>query len=337
MCVAAPAQDSPMPPTVLETLMLTRRQALQAGASALAVMALPGFAMARTPSPAPENTFMSENFVTTKDGVRIFYKDWGPRDAQPIVFHHGWPLSSDDWDTQMLYFLQKGYRVIAHDRRGHGRSAQVSDGHDMDHYAADASAVFEHLDLRNAVHIGHSTGGGEVARYVARHGQPQGRVAKAVLVSAVPPLMLKTAANPGGLPIEVFDGIRAGVAANRAQLFVDFPTGPFYGFNRPGATISQGVIQNWWRQGMMGSAKAHYEGIKAFSETDQTEDLKAITVPTLVMHGDDDQVVPIADAALLSVKLVKNGTLKVYKGYPHGMLTTHADVINPDLLAFIKS
>jgi len=322
---------------VLETLMLTRRQALQAGASALAVMALPGFAMARTPSPAPENTFMSENFVTTKDGVRIFYKDWGPRDAQPIVFHHGWPLSSDDWDTQMLYFLQKGYRVIAHDRRGHGRSAQVSDGHDMDHYAADASAVFEHLDLRNAVHIGHSTGGGEVARYVARHGQPQGRVAKAVLVSAVPPLMLKTAANPGGLPIEVFDGIRAGVAANRAQLFVDFPTGPFYGFNRPGATISQGVIQNWWRQGMMGSAKAHYEGIKAFSETDQTDDLKAITVPTLVMHGDDDQVVPIADAALLSVKLVKNGTLKVYKGYPHGMLTTHADVINPDLLAFIKS
>ncbi len=326
-----------MAPNVLETLMLTRRQALQAGASALAVMALPGFAMARTPSPAPENTFMSENFVTTKDGVRIFYKDWGPRDAQPIVFHHGWPLSSDDWDTQMLYFLQKGYRVIAHDRRGHGRSAQVSDGHDMDHYAADASAVFEHLDLRNAVHIGHSTGGGEVARYVARHGQPQGRVAKAVLVSAVPPLMLKTAANPGGLPIEVFDGIRAGVAANRAQLFVDFPTGPFYGFNRPGATISQGVIQNWWRQGMMGSAKAHYEGIKAFSETDQTEDLKAITVPTLVMHGDDDQVVPIADAALLSVKLVKNGTLKVYKGYPHGMLTTHADVINPDLLAFIKS
>lgn len=326
-----------MPPNVLDTLMLTRRQALQAGASALAVMALPGFAMARTPSPAPENTFMSENYVTTKDGVRIFYKDWGPRDAQPIVFHHGWPLSSDDWDTQMLYFLQKGYRVIAHDRRGHGRSAQVSDGHDMDHYAADASAVFEHLDLRNAVHIGHSTGGGEVARYVARHGQPQGRVAKAVLVSAVPPLMLKTASNPGGLPIEVFDGIRAGVAANRAQLFVDFPTGPFYGFNRPGATISQGVIQNWWRQGMMGSAKAHYEGIKAFSETDQTEDLKAITVPTLVMHGDDDQVVPIADAALLSVKLVKNGTLKVYKGYPHGMLTTHAEVINPDLLAFIKS
>ncbi|WP_315385941.1 alpha/beta hydrolase [uncultured Stenotrophomonas sp.] len=280
---------------------------------------------------------MSENFVTTKDGVRIFFKDWGPRDAQPIVFHHGWPLSSDDWDAQMLFFVQHGYRVIAHDRRGHGRSAQVSDGHDMDHYAADASAVAEHLDLRNAVHIGHSTGGGEVARYVAKYGQPQGRVAKAVLVSAVPPLMLKTASNPGGLPIEVFDGIRAGVAANRAQLFVDFPTGPFYGFNRPGATVYPGVIQNWWRQGMMGSAKAHYEGIKAFSETDQTDDLKAITVPTLVMHGDDDQVVPIADSAELSVKLLKNGTLKVYKGYPHGMLTTHADVINPDLLAFIKA
>ena len=274
--------------------------------------------------------------ITTSDGTEIFYKDWGPRDAQPIVFHHGWPLSSDDWDAQMLFFLAKGYRVVAHDRRGHGRSAQVSDGHDMDHYAADASAVAEHLDLRNSVHIGHSTGGGEVARYVARHGQPQGRVAKAVLVSAVPPLMLKTDSNPGGLPMEVFDGIRAGVASNRAQLFVDFPAGPFYGFNREGAEVSQGVINNWWRQGMMGSAKAHYEGIKAFSETDQTEDLKAITVPTLVLHGDDDQVVPIADSALLSSKLLKNGTLKIYKGYPHGMLTTHADVINPDLLAFIE-
>jgi len=326
-----------MPPRQPDTLTLTRRQVLQVGASALAVMALPGFAAAPTRSPTPETTQMSENYVTTPDGVRIFYKDWGPRDAQPIVFHHGWPLSSDDWDAQMLFFVQHGYRVIAHDRRGHGRSAQVSDGHDMDHYAADASAVAEHLDLRNAVHIGHSTGGGEVARYVAKYGQPQGRVAKAVLVSAVPPLMLKTAANPGGLPIEVFDGIRAGVAANRAQLFVDFPTGPFYGFNRPGAKVYPGVIQNWWRQGMMGSAKAHYEGIKAFSETDQTDDLKAITVPTLVLHGDDDQVVPIADSAELSVKLLKNGTLKVYKGYPHGMLTTHADVINPDLLAFIKS
>ncbi|MCS0495939.1 alpha/beta hydrolase [Ancylobacter sp. MQZ15Z-1] len=275
-------------------------------------------------------------YVTTKDGVEIFYKDWGPKDAQPIVFHHGWPLSADDWDAQMLFFLGKGYRVIAHDRRGHGRSAQVSEGHDMDHYAADAAAVMEHLDLRNAVHIGHSTGGGEVARYVARHGEPQGRVAKAVLVSAVPPLMLKTEANPGGLPIEVFDGLRSALAASRAQFFLDVPTGPFYGFNRPGATISEGVIRNWWRQGMMGSAKAHYEGIKAFSETDQTEDLKAISVPTLVLHGEDDQVVPIDDAGRLSVKLVQNGTLKTYPGYPHGMLTVHADVLNPDLLAFVE-
>jgi non-heme chloroperoxidase len=279
---------------------------------------------------------MSNGFVTTKDGVNIFYKDWGPKSAQPIVFHHGWPLSSDDWDAQLIFFLNHGYRVVAHDRRGHGRSTQVSEGHDMDHYAADAFAVAEHLDLKNAVHIGHSTGGGEVARYVAKFGQPAGRVAKAVLVSAVPPLMLKTAANPEGLPIEVFDGFRKGVAENRAQLFLDVPAGPFYGFNRPGAKVYQGVIQNWWRQGMTGSAKAHYDGIKAFSETDQTQDLKSITVPTLVMHGDDDQIVPIADSALKSVKLLKNGTLKVYKGYPHGMLTTQADVINPDLLAFVK-
>ena len=275
--------------------------------------------------------------VTTKDGVEIYFKDWGPKTAQPIVFHHGWPLTGDDWDAQMLYFLDKGFRVIAHDRRGHGRSSQVADGHDMDHYAADASAVVEHLDLRNAVHIGHSTGGGEVARYVAKHGQPQGRVAKAVLVSAVPPLMLKTAANPGGLPIDVFDGIRSAVAANRAQFFLDFPSGPFYGFNRPGAKVSQGVINNWWRQGMTGGAKALYDGIKAFSETDQTEDLKSIDVPTLVMHGDDDQVVPIDNSAKLAVKLLKNGTLKVYPGYSHGMLTINADVINPDLLAFIQS
>lgn len=280
---------------------------------------------------------MTGSFVKTKDGVDIYFKDWGPKDAQPIVFHHGWPLSSDDWDAQMLFFAQNGYRVVAHDRRGHGRSQQVSDGHDMDHYAADASAVAEHLDLRNAVHIGHSTGGGEVARYVAKFGEPQGRVAKAVLVSAVPPLMLKTPSNPGGLPIEVFDSFRKGVAENRAQFFLDVPTGPFYGFNRPDAKVYPGVIQNWWRQGMMGSAKAHYDGVKAFSETDQTEDLKAITVPTLVLHGDDDQVVPIADSAELSVKLLKNGTLKVYKGYPHGMLTTHADVINLDLLAFVNS
>ena len=274
--------------------------------------------------------------ITTKDGVDIFYKDWGPRAAQPIVFHHGWPLSSDDWDAQMLYFVGKGYRVIAHDRRGHGRSSQVGDGHDMDHYAADASAVVEHLDLRNAVHIGHSTGGGEVARYVAKYGQPKGRVAKAVLVSSVPPLMVKTESNPGGTPIEVFDGFRKALADNRAQFYIDVAAGPFYGFNRPGAKVSQGVINNWWRQGMIGSAMAHYEGIKAFSETDQTDDLKAITVPTLVLQGDDDQVVPYKDASLLQAKLLKNGTLKIYPGFPHGMLTTHADVINPDLLAFIK-
>ena len=274
--------------------------------------------------------------ITTKDGVEIFFKDWGPKDAQPIMFHHGWPLSSDDWDAQMLFFVQNGFRVVAHDRRGHGRSAQVSDGHDMDHYAADAFAVVEHLDLKNAVHIGHSTGGGEVARYVAKHGEPSGRVAKAVLVSAVPPLMLKTDANPEGLPLDVFDGFRNATAANRAQFFLDVPAGPFYGFNREGAQVYPGVVNNWWRQGMMGSAKAHYDGIKAFSETDQTGDLQAISVPTLVMHGDDDQIVPIADSALKAVKLLKNGTLKVYKGYPHGMLTTHAEVINPDLLAFIK-
>jgi non-heme chloroperoxidase len=272
--------------------------------------------------------------ITTKDGTTIFYKDWGPKNAQPIVFHHGWPLSADDWDTQMLYFLGKGYRVVAHDRRGHGRSSQVSEGHDMDHYAADAAAVFEHLDLRDAIHIGHSTGGGEATHYVANHGK--GRVAKLVLIGAVPPLMLKTAANPGGLPIEVFDGLRQQLAANRAQFYVDLPSGPFYGFNRPGAKVLQSVIDNWFRQGMMGGAKAHYEGIKAFSETDFTEDLKKIDVPALVMHGDDDQIVPFADSAPLSAKLLKNATLKVYKGYPHGMATTHADEINPEILAFVE-
>ncbi|TSJ63922.1 alpha/beta hydrolase [Starkeya sp. 3C] len=275
-------------------------------------------------------------YVTTKDGVDIFFKDWGPKDAQPIVFHHGWPLSSDDWDAQMLYFLGKGFRVVASDRRGHGRSAQVSDGHDMDHYAADVSAVVEHLDLKNAVHIGHSTGGGQVARYVAKFGLPQGRVAKAVLVAAVPPIMLKTEAYPGGLPLEVFDGFRAALAANRAQFYIDVAAGPFYGFNRDGAKVSQGVIDNWWRQGMIGSAKAHYEGIKAFSETDQTEDLKAMTVPTLVLQGDDDQIVPHKNASALQAELLPDATLKVYPGFPHGMLTTHADVINPDILAFIK-
>ena len=275
-------------------------------------------------------------FITTKDGTEIYYKDWGPKDAQPIHFHHGWPLSADDWDNQMLFFLHKGFRVVAHDRRGHGRSSQGDSGHDMDHYAADASAVVEHLDLRNSVHIGHSTGGGQVARYVAKHGEPQGRVAKAVLVSAVPPLMVKTDRNPGGLPIDVFDGLRKALADNRAQFFLDLPSGPFYGYNRPGAKVDQGVIRNWWRQGMMGGAKAHYDGIKAFSETDQTEDLKAISVPMLVMHGDDDQIVPYANSAPLSSKLLKNGTLKTYPGFPHGMLTTHADILNADLLAFIK-
>jgi non-heme chloroperoxidase len=276
-------------------------------------------------------------FVTTEDGTQIFYKDWGPKSAQPIFFHHGWPLSSDDWDAQMLFFVDQGFRVVAHDRRGHGRSTQVNDGHDMDHYAADAAAVAERLNLKNAVHVGHSTGGGEVARYVARYGQLQGRVAKAVLVSAVPPLMVKNEGNPSGTPIEVFDGFRRALAANRSQFFLDVASGPFYGFNRPGAKVSQGMIQNWWRQGMMGSAKAHYEGIKAFSETDQTEDLKSIAVPTLVMQGNDDQIVPYKEAALLQAKLLKNGLLKIYPGYPHGMCTTNVDVINADLLAFIRS
>jgi non-heme chloroperoxidase len=272
------------------------------------------------------------NIITTKDGTQIYYKDWGS--GQPIVFHHGWPLSSDDWDAQMLYFVEKGYRVIAIDRRGHGRSSQAGSSHDMDHYAADVAAVVEHLDLRNSIHIGHSTGGGEATRYVARHGK--GRVARLVIIGAVPPIMVKTPANPGGLPIEVFDDFRKQLAANRAQFYLDIASGPFYSYNRPGAKVSQAVIGNWWRQGMMGGAKAHYDGIKAFSETDFTEDLQVIDVPTLVMHGDDDQIVPIADSALLSVKLLKKGSLKVYKGFPHGMCTTHADVINTDLLAFIK-
>ena len=274
-------------------------------------------------------------FITTKDGTQSFYKDWGSKDAQPIVFHHGWPLSADDWDTQMLFFLGKGYRVIAHDRRGHGRSTQTDTGNEMDTYAADVIELADHLDLKNAVHIGHSTGGGEVARYVAR--SRPGRVAKAVLVSAVPPIMVKSDKNPKGLPIEVFDGLRASLAANRAQFYLDVASGPFYGFNREGAKVLPGTIQNWWRQGMIGGAKAHYDCIAAFSATDFTEDLKAIAVPTLVMHGDDDQIVPIVAAAELSIKLLKQGTLKVYKGYPHGMLTTHAEVLNPDLLAFVKA
>ncbi|MEG9268790.1 alpha/beta fold hydrolase [Qipengyuania sp. Mu-71] len=274
-------------------------------------------------------------FVTTQDDVEIFYKDWGPAEAQPIVFHHGWPLSSNDWDAQMLFFLSHGFRVVAHDRRGHGRSAQVDHGHDMDHYAADAAAVAAALDLRNAVHIGHSTGGGEVARYVARHGEPEGRVAKAVLVAAVPPLMLRTDDNPEGTPREVFDGFRAALAGNRAQFFRDVPAGPFYGFNREDAEAMEGVIQNWWRQGMMGGAKAHYDGIEAFSETDQTGDLQAITVPTLVLHGEDDQIVPIAASAHKAIDLLANGTLKTYPGLSHGMLTVNADRLNADMLEFI--
>lgn len=272
-------------------------------------------------------------FITTKDGVDIFYKDWGS--GQPIVFSHGWPLSSDDWDAQMQFFLLNGFRVVAHDRRGHGRSSQVGTGHDMDHYADDLLAVVEHLDLKDAVHIGHSTGGGEVTHFLARHGTS--RAAKAVLVAAVPPVMVKKNSNPGGLPMEVFDGFRAAQAANRAQFFLDIASGPFYGFNRPGAKISEGAVRNWWRQGMMGAAVAHYDGIKAFSETDFTEDLKKIDIPVLVMHGDDDQIVPYADSAVLSAKLLKKGSLKLYPGFPHGMLTTHADVLNPDLLAFIRS
>jgi len=270
--------------------------------------------------------------VTTGDGTQIFYKDWGR--GMPLVFHHGWPLSADDWDAQMLFFLGKGYRVIAHDRRGHGRSTQTSGGHEMDTYAADVAALAAELDLRDAVHIGHSTGGGEVAHYVAR-AEP-GRVGKAVLIGAVPPVMVKSDSNPGGLPVEVFDGLRKSLADNRAQFFLDLPTGPFYGYNRPDAEASEGVIMNWWRQGMMGGANAHYECIKAFSETDFTEDLKAIEVPTLLLHGEDDQIVPIDDSAHLGIKLLKRGTLKTYPGLPHGMATTHPDVINADLLAFIR-
>jgi non-heme chloroperoxidase len=272
------------------------------------------------------------NTFTTKDGTQIFYKDWGS--GQPIVFHHGWPLSADDWDNQMLFFLQKGYRVIAHDRRGHGRSTQTDTGNDMDTYAADVAELVAMLDLKEAIHVGHSTGGGEVTRYVARHGK--GRVAKAVLISAIPPVMVKSDKNPGGTPIEVFDDYRAAFVANRTQFYLDVASGPFYGFNRPDAKVSEGMIRNWWRQGMMGGAKAHYDCIKAFSETDLTEDLTLIDVPVLILHGEDDQVVPIADSALLAIKLLKKGELKTYKGLPHGMFTTHPEIINPDILAFIQ-
>src|SRR5512140_1131499 len=291
-----------------------------------------GRSSARTPNPNPARR-LDVNTIATQDGTRIFYKDWGK--GPPIVFSHGWPLSSDDWDAQMMFFVNHGFRVIAHDRRGHGRSTQTADGHDMDHYADDLAAVTAHLDLKDAVHVGHSTGGGEVARYLGRHGQ--GRVAKAALISAVPPLMLKTSANPGGLPKSVFDDLQAQLAKNRSQFYRDLASGPFYGYNRPGAKPSEAVIQNWWRQGMMGGAKAHYDGVVAFSQTDFTEDLKKITLPVLVMHSEDDQIVPYADSAPLSAKLLKNGTLKTYKDFPHGMPTTHAETINADLLAFFKA
>uniref|UniRef100_UPI00080A8BDF alpha/beta fold hydrolase n=1 Tax=Acinetobacter seifertii TaxID=1530123 RepID=UPI00080A8BDF len=273
-------------------------------------------------------------YVTTKDGVEIFYKDWGPRDAQVLFFHHGWPLSSDDWDTQLLFFLKEGFRVVAHDRRGHGRSSQVWDGHDMDHYADDVAEVVKHLNIKNSIHIGHSTGGGEVAHYIARHGQEN--VKKAVLVSAVPPLMVKTENNPEGLPKEVFDDLQNQVLTNRAQFFRDLPSGPFYGFNRPDAKPSEGIIANWWRQGMTGSAKAHYDGIVAFSQTDFTEDLKKITIPVLVLHGDDDQIVPYKTSGVKSAELLQNSQLKIYPGFSHGMLTVNHEVINADLLAFIS-
>ena len=273
------------------------------------------------------------SFVTSNDGTQIYYKDWGTGPA--IAFSHGWPLSADDWDAQMMFFVNHGYRVVAHDRRGHGRSAQVADGHDMDHYADDLAAVVAELGLKTAIHVGHSTGGGEVVRYISKHGESH--VSAAVLISSVPPLMLKTAANPGGLPKELFDSFQVQVATNRTQFYLDLPTGPFYGFNRPGAKPVEGLIRNWWRQGMMGGAKAHYDGIVAFSQTDFTEDLKKIAVPVLVMHGDDDQIVPYADSGPLSAKLVQNGTLKTYPGFPHGMPATNADTINADLLAFIKT
>ncbi|WP_179040438.1 alpha/beta fold hydrolase [Rhizobium leguminosarum] len=319
------------------SLSATRRNVvagtLTLAAAAAAVGGQPASATSKNKPKAV--TSDSHNSVTVSDGTRIFFKDWGSKDAQPIVFHHGWPLSGDDWDNQMLFFVGKGYRVIAHDRRGHGRSSQVSGGHDMDHYAADVAAVVEHLDLSNAIHVGHSTGGGEAVRYTARHGK--GRVSKLVLIGAVPPIMVKTPSNPGGLPIEVFDGFRAALAANRSQFYFDLASGPFYGFNREGVKSNDATIKNWWRQGMTGAANAHYLGIKAFSETDFTEDLKLIDVPTLVLHGDDDQVVPVAESAELSAKLLQKATLKIYKGLPHGMATTHADVINADILTFLQA
>jgi pimeloyl-ACP methyl ester carboxylesterase len=302
---------------------------MTSGAAAAALLILN-----RTTDAQTQGDLIMATFTTT-DGTNLFYKDWGPRDAQPIVFHHGWPLSSDDWDNQMLYFLEQGYRVVAHDRRGHGRSDQTDTGNEMDTYAQDVIELARHLDLKNAIHIGHSTGGGEVARYAAR-AEP-GRIAKAVLIGAVPPVMVASEANPDGIPMEVFDGFRAALIANRAQFFLDIPSGPFFGFNREGAKVSQGQIQHWWRQGMMGGAKAHYDCIKAFSETDFTEDLKAISIPVLVMHGEDDQIVPIANSAHKAIKLLSNGTLKTYPGLSHAPFATHPETVNPDLLAFAKA
>jgi non-heme chloroperoxidase len=316
---------------------VSRRDVLMGGAAVLLASTLPLASNAESLNQSKNRSHHTGdkqmNTITTKDGVTIYYKDWGK--GEPIVFSHGWPLSADDWDTQMMFFLNHGYRVIAHDRRGHGRSSQTGEGHDMDHYADDLAALTAQLDLKKAIHIGHSTGGGEIARYIGRHGES--RVSKAVLISSVPPLMVKTPANPIGLPKDVFDGFQTQVANDRAQFYLDLATGPFYGYNRAGAKVSQAVIQNWWRQGMMGGAKAHYDGIVAFSQTDFTPDLKKFTVPTLVMQGDDDQIVPYADASLLTAKIVKNATLKIYKGFPHGMPTTEAAIINADILAFLKS
>lgn len=308
---------------------LTRRELLATGAAAAALLIMQRTAAAQAKGELNMAT------IKTQDGTTIFYKDWGPRDAQPIVFHHGWPLSSDDWDNQMLYFLEKGYRVVAHDRRGHGRSDETDTGNDMDTYAKDVIELARALNLRNAIHIGHSTGGGEVARYAAQ--AEKGRIAKAVLIGAVPPVMARTESNPDGIPVEVFDGFRAALVANRSQFFLDIPTGPFFGFNRAGAKVSQGQIQNWWRQGMMGSAKAQYDCIKAFSETDFTEDLKSLSIPVLLLHGEDDQIVPIANSAHKAIKLLQNGTLKTYPGLSHAPFATHPEVVNPDLLAFVKA
>lgn len=311
---------------------INRRTVLAAGSAGVMLANLPALAQSQ---PILVSGAAAMSHIETKDGTKIFYKDWGPKSAQPIVFHHGWPLTADDWDNQLMYFLHQGYRVIAHDRRGHGRSSQSWQGNDMDTYAADVAALTDHLDLKNAIHVGHSTGGGEVARYVAR--ARTGRVSKAVLIGAVPPIMLKTANNPDGLPIEFFDGFRAQHLANRAQLYIDVPSGPFYGFNRPGAAVSQGLIQNWFRQGMSGGAKPLYDCIKAFSETDFTDDLKQIEVPVLLLHGDDDQVVPIAASAHLAIKLLKKGVLITYPGLSHGMASTHPELINKDMLNFFKA